>query len=70
MDDLIAEYTETFDVTVEAVNPLDSVSSMNTSNIYILDDDGNELSRELVMNCLASQPFLPQMRERGHGSRD
>ena len=39
-DDEIAEYTEVFDVVVEAVNPLDSVSSMNTSTIYIFDDDG------------------------------
>ena len=41
VDDVIAEYTETFDVTVEAVNPLDSLSSMNTSRVYIIDNDGN-----------------------------
>ena len=41
VDDQIAEDTEVFDVVVEAVNPLDSVSSMNTSTVYIFDNDGN-----------------------------
>ena len=44
IEDQIAEDTEVFDVVVEAVNPLDSVSSQNTSTVYILDDDGNNLT--------------------------
>ena len=40
IDDQIAEDTEVFDVIVEAVNPLDTVSSQNTSTVYILDNDG------------------------------
>ena len=40
IDDRIAEDTEVFDVVVEAVNPLDSVSSQNTSTVYIFDNDG------------------------------
>jgi hypothetical protein len=43
IDDQIAEDTEVFDVIVEAVNPLDSVSSPNSSTVYILDNDGNKL---------------------------
>ena len=43
IEDQIAEDTEVFDVVVEAVNPLDSVSSQNTSTVYILDNDGNRL---------------------------
>ena len=44
VEDQITEDTEVFDVVVEAVNPLDSVSSQNTSTVYILDDDGNNLT--------------------------
>ena len=40
IEDQVAEDTELFDVAVEAVNPLDSISSQNTSTVYILDDDG------------------------------
>ena len=40
IDDRIAEDTEVFDVVVEAVNPFDSVSSQNTSTVYIFDNDG------------------------------
>ena len=43
IEDQIAEDTEVFDVVVEAMNPLDSVSSQNTSTVYILDNDGNRL---------------------------
>ena len=43
VDDKIAEDTEVFDVIVEAVNPFDSVSSQNTSTVYISDNDGNKL---------------------------
>ena len=42
IDDQIAEDTEVFDVIVEAVNPLDSVSLENTSTVYILDNDGKK----------------------------
>ena len=41
IDDQIAEDTEVFDVIVEAVNPFDSVSSQNTTTVYISDNDGN-----------------------------
>ena len=41
IDDQIVEDTEVFDVVVEAVNPFDSVSSQNTSTVYIFDNDGN-----------------------------
>ena len=44
VDDQIAEDTEVFDVIVEAENPLDSVSSENTSTVYIFDNDGNKLT--------------------------
>ena len=40
IEDQVAEDTELFDVAIEAVNPLDSVSSQNTLTVYILDDDG------------------------------
>ena len=40
IDDQIAEDTEVFDVIVEAVNPLDTVSSQNTTTVYILANDG------------------------------
>lgn len=40
IDDQIAEDTEMFDVAVEAVNPFDRVSSLNTTTVYILDNDG------------------------------
>ena len=43
IEDQIAEDTEVFDVVVEAMNPFDSVSSQNTSTVYILDNDGNRL---------------------------
>ena len=46
IDDQIAEDTEVFDVVVEAVNPLDSVSSENTSTVYILDNDGNQINQD------------------------
>ena len=39
IEDQIAEDTEVFGVVVEAVNPLDSVSSQNSLMVYILDDD-------------------------------
>ena len=42
IEDQIAEDTEVFDVVVEAVNPFDSVSSQNTSTVYIFDNDGNK----------------------------
>ena len=42
IDDQITEDVEVFDVVVEAVNPLDSVSSQNSSTVYILDNDGNK----------------------------
>ena len=41
IDDQITEDVEVFDVIVEAVNPLDSVSLQNSSTVYILDNDGN-----------------------------
>ena len=44
IEDQIAEDTEVFDVIVETMNPLDSVSSQNTTTVYILDDDGNNLT--------------------------
>ena len=47
VDDQIAEDTEAFDVIVEAVNPFDSVSSQNTSTVYISDNDGNKLIKTL-----------------------
>ena len=40
IDDEIAEDTEVFTVVLEALNPLDSVSSQNTTTVYIFDDDG------------------------------
>ena len=42
IDDQITEDVEVFEVIVEAVNPLDSVSSQNSSTVYILDNDGNK----------------------------
>ena len=42
IDDQITEDVEVFEVVVEAVNPLDSVSSQNSSTVYILDNDGNK----------------------------
>ena len=42
IDDQITEDVEVFDVIVEAVNPLDSVSSQNSSTVNILDNDGNK----------------------------
>ena len=50
IEDQIAEDTEVFDVVVEAVNPLDSVSSQNTSTVYILDDDGNDINTSIWDN--------------------
>ena len=47
IEDQIAEDTEVFDVVVEAVNPSDSVSSQNTSTVYILDDDGNDINTSI-----------------------
>ena len=44
VDDQITEDTEVFDVIVEAVNQFDSVSSQNTSTVYISDNDGNKLT--------------------------
>ena len=43
IDDQITEDVEVFEVIVEAVNPLDSVSSQNSSTVYILDNDGNKI---------------------------
>ena len=60
IDDQITEDVEVFEVIVEAVNPLDSVSSRNSSTVYILDNDGNKIkSRELILNF--SPIFLPCM---------
>ena len=61
IDDQITEDVEVFDIIVEAMNPLDSVSSQNSSTVYILDNDGNNRALLILKFSPIINLFLPCM---------